>query len=325
MSRTPDSLVRAAGNSERRVIIKLNKLLTITAPSMTPVIEKTPQPEATLIGAQWAVLGWFSALLALCYWPVITRLVSQWNTDEDMSHGFFVPILAAYIAWQNRTEFLHTPAKPSWWGAPLAIYAGLQLFLATLGAELFLARTAIVLSIIGAVWFLGGTERLRVAAFPLFLLFFMVPIPAIIYNQITFPLQLLASRLAEWALMTIGIPVLREGNVLELAGQKLSVVEACSGIRSLLSLSFLSLVYGYFFEKKVWMRVILFLATVPIAILANASRVTLTGILSEIKPELAHGFFHSASGWVIFMVALLILAAFHRIADRAYRVIDARR
>jgi exosortase len=161
-------------------------------------------------------------------------------------------------------------------------------------------------------------------AFPLFLLFFMLPIPAIIYNQITFPLQLLASRLAEWSLMFIGIPVLREGNILELAGQKLSVVEACSGIRSLLTLSFLSLVYGYFFERKIWMRVLLFVATVPIAILANASRVTLTGILSEIKPELAHGFFHSASGWVIFMVALMILAVLHQMTDRFYRVIRAR-
>src|SRR5439155_17159153 len=137
-------------------------------------------------------------------------------------------------------------------------------------------------------------------AFPLFVLFFMVPIPAVIYNQITFPLQSLASRSAEWALMAIGIPVLREGNILELAGQKLSVVEACSGIRSLLTLSFLSLVYGYFFEKKIWMRAVLFVATVPIAIVANASRVTLTGILSGYNPALAHGFFHSASGWVIF-------------------------
>ncbi len=292
---------------------------------MTPVIEQSPEREASLISAQWAAIGWFAALVSICYWPVLTHMVSQWNNDEDMSHGFFVPILAAYIAWQKRTEFLSTPAQPSWWGLALVIYAGLQVFVATLGAELFLARTAIVFSIIGAVWFLGGTERLRVMAFPLFLLFFMVPIPAIIYNLITFPLQLLASRSAEWALMLIGIPVLREGNILELAGQRLSVVEACSGIRSLLSLSFLSLVYGYFFEKKIWMRVLLFVSTVPIAMLANASRVTLTGILSEIKPELAHGFFHSASGWVIFMVALLILAGFHQIVDRAYGVIHARR
>src|SRR5262245_20030315 len=285
---------------------------------MTPVIDQSPEREASMIGAQWAALVWFAALVSICYWPVLTQLVSQWNNDEDMSHGFFVPILAAYIAWQKRTELLNTPARASWWGLALVVYAGLQVFVATLGAELFLARTAIVFSIIGAVWFLGGTERLRVIAFPLFLMFFMVPIPSIIYNQVTFPLQLLASRSAEWALMFIGIPVLREGNILELAGQRLSVVEACSGIRSLLSLSFLSLVYGYFFEKKTWMRMVLFVATVPIAMLANASRVTLTGILSEIKPELAHGFFHSASGWVIFMVALLILAAFHQIVDRAY-------
>jgi exosortase len=291
---------------------------------MSPVAERTPGREASLLGAHWAALGWFTTLLAVCYWPVLTRLVSQWNTDEDMSHGFFVPILAAYIAWQNRTEFLDTPATPNWWGLALVIYASVQVFVATLGAELFLARTAIVLATIGAVWFLGGTKRLQVMAFPLFLLFFMLPIPAIIYNQITFPLQLLASRLAEWSLMFIGIPVLREGNILELAGQKLSVVEACSGIRSLLTLSFLSLVYGYFFERKTWMRLLLFVATVPIAILANASRVTLTGILSEIKPELAHGFFHSASGWVIFMVALLILAVVHQTADRFYRVIRAR-
>src|SRR5262249_23512018 len=158
-----------------------------------------------------------------------------------MSHGFFVPVLAAYIAWQKRADFMAAPVRPNWWGLVLVAYAAFQVCVATLGAELFLARTAIVLSIIGAVWFLGGDTRLQVMAFPLFLLFFMVPIPAIVYNQITFPLQLLASRLAEFALMAIGIPVLREGNILELAGQKLSVVEACSGIRSLLTLSFLSL------------------------------------------------------------------------------------
>jgi exosortase len=290
---------------------------------MTPVVDKTLDRNASSTGIPWAALGWFAALIALCYWPVLTRLVSQWNTDEDMSHGFFVPILAAYIAWQKRNDFLAEPAQPNWWGLALVIYAGFQLCVATLGAELFLARTAIVFSIIGAVWFLGGTKRLKIMAFPLFVLFFMVPIPAVIYNQITFPLQSLASRSAEWALMAIGIPVLREGNILELAGQKLSVVEACSGIRSLLTLSFLSLVYGYFFEKKTWMRVVLFIATVPIAMLANASRVTFTGILTEIKPELARGFFHSASGWIIFMVALVMLAAFHQVVDRCWRAARA--
>jgi len=292
---------------------------------MTPAAAKPVDDRNTpTFALPWVSLAWFGALLALCYWPVVVQLVSQWNNDEDMGHGFFVPVMAAYIAWQSRDKFLATPVRRNWWGLALVIYAGIQLLLATMGAELFLARTAIVFSIIGAIWFVNGTERLRVLAFPLFVLFFMVPIPAIIYNRITFPLQLLASRAAEWGLMAIGIPVLREGNVLELAGQKLSVVEACSGIRSLLTLSFLALVYGYFFEKKGWMRVLLFFATVPIAILANASRVTLTGILAEYKPELAHGFFHSASGWVIFMVALVILAIFHQIANRASRMLHAR-
>src|SRR5579872_4396797 len=268
---------------------------------MTPAADIPVRRDPSSSGVPWMALGWFAALIALCYWPVMVRLVTQWNNDDDMGHGFFVPILAAYIAWQKKDEFLAQPAKPNWLGLLLVIYAGLQLCVATLGAELFLARTAIVLSIIGAVLFLGGMKRLRIMAFPLFMLFFMVPIPAIIYNQVTFPLQLLASRVAESTLMAIGIPVLREGNILELAGEKLSVVDACSGIRSLLSLSFLSLVYGYFFERKTWLRVILFVATVPIAMLANASRVTLTGILADYRPEYAHGFMHSASGMVIFI------------------------
>jgi exosortase len=135
----------------------------------------------------------------------------------------------------------------------------------------------------------------------------------VIYNRITFPLQILASQLADGALTVLSVPVLREGNILELPNQRLSVVEACSGIRSLLSLTFLALVYGYFFERRWWLRVTLFLATVPIAIVANGSRVTLTGVLTQVKPELAEGFFHTASGWVIFMVALVILIAFHRL------------
>jgi exosortase len=161
---------------------------------------------------------------------------------------------------------------------------------------------------------------LRALAFPLFLLFFMIPIPTVVYNSLTFPLQILASRVSTQALDMMQIPVLREGNVLELAQQRLSVVEACSGIRSLLSLTFLSLVYGYFFESQFWMRVVLFLSTIPIAIVANASRVTLTGVLTEYKPELAEGFFHTASGWVIFMVALGIMIVLHQVLSWGYRM-----
>lgn len=242
-----------------------------------------------------------------------------------MGHGFFVPIIAAYIAWLKRDEIANLPARPNWWGLAIVIYGAFQMYIATLGAELFLARTSFVISIIGMVLLLGGREYLRVFAFPLFLLFFMVPIPAIIYNRITFPLQIYASEAADSVLGLLGYAVLREGNILELPSQRLSVVEACSGIRSLLSLSFLALVYGYFFEKKTWVRVALFLSTIPIAMIANAARVTLTGILSEIKPELAEGFFHEFSGWVIFMIALAIMVGLHQLVIRSLKVINARR
>jgi exosortase len=273
----------------------------------------------------WLVLAWLGALLVFSYAPVLWRLVEQWNSDPDMGHGFFVPVVAGFIVWQNRRELLALTPSPNWWGLAVVLYGALQLYVATLGAELFLARTAFVISVIGIVLLLGGTGYVRLLAFPLFLLFFMIPVPTVVYNSITFPLQILASRVSTEALSLMQIPVLREGNVLELAQQKLSVVEACSGIRSLLSLTFLSLVYGYFFESKIWMRVVLFLSTIPIAIVANASRVTLTGVLTEYKPELAEGFFHTASGWVIFMVALAILIALHQILNGGYRLLHARR
>jgi exosortase len=162
-------------------------------------------------------------------------------------------------------------------------------------------------------------------AFPLFLLLFMIRIPLFIYSQITFPLQIFASQLAAGTLSVFGIPVMREGNVLELANQKLSVVEACSGIRSLISLSFLSLVYGYFFERKTAIRVILLLASIPIAIVCNAARITMTGILSQYKPEFAEGVYHSFEGWVMFMAALCLLILLHQILSRLYVPIYTRK
>ena len=292
---------------------------------MTPVLTGTESAPKNATTFSWATIGWVAALLAACYGPVLLKLVNQWTYDPDMGHGFFVPVIAAGVAWHKRNQIADKIAKPNWWGLALMVWAGLQLYIATLGAELFLARTSFVLSIIGAVLLLGGTEYLRVFAFPLFLLFFMVPIPAVIYNQITFPLQILASQVAEVAIGLLQIPVIREGNVLNLPQQSLNVVEACSGIRSLLTLTFLSLVYGYVFERRTWVRVVLFFSTIPIAIAANAGRVTLTGVASEINPDLAEGWFHEAQGAVIFMIALAILVAFHQALRRGYLFVERRR
>ena len=227
----------------------------------TAPVEKTQLP--------WTAMLWFGILLIACYAPVLYGLVHQWATDEDMGHGFFVPAVAGFIAWRRRAELAAIKPIPNYWGLALVIFGAIQMMLGTLGAQLFVARTAFLISLVGAVLFLGGTRTLKILAFPLFLMIFMFPIPAIIYARITLPLQLFASSVAETVLNFIGTPVLRDGNVLELAnGQRLSVVEACSGIRSLLSLSFLSLIYAYFFDHKVWMRWVLLVATVPIAIAA---------------------------------------------------------
>ncbi len=273
----------------------------------------------------WGPLAWFFLLVAICYFPMLQALIAQWSFDEDMGHGFFVPVIAAYIAWQERAVLLAQPLRPSFWGIPVLVWGAIQLTIGNLGAELFLQRTALIVTIVGAIWLVCGTRILRLLAFPLALLIFMVPIPAVIYNQITFPLQLFASTVAEITLNLIGIPALREGNVLELANNKLSVIEACSGIRSLLSLTFLSLVYGYFFDQKAWMRPVLLIGVIPIAIIANAARVTITGVISEYDKELAQGVFHSLEGWVIFMIAFVMLGVLHQTVNWLHRTVTKAR
>lgn len=292
---------------------------------MTPTITESNSTPLARSPFSWGTISWVSILLAICYAPILASLARQWNNDPDMGHGFFVPVIAGYIAWQKRDKLAELVPSPNWWGLALMIWSGLQLYLATLGAELFLARTSFVISIAGAVLLLGGTQYLKTFGFSIFLLFFMVPIPAVIYNQITFPLQLIASSAAERAIDLLQIPVYREGNVLFLPQQTLNVVEACSGIRSLLTLTFLSLVYGYFFEKRTWVRILLFCSTIPIAIVANAGRVTITGVVSQINPELAEGWFHEAQGWVIFMIALAILIALHQLITRTTNLIERRK
>ncbi|MCC6586488.1 MAG: exosortase [Bryobacterales bacterium] len=277
-----------------------------------------PVADLRLNAIPWMKIAWAAALLALCFGDVLFDMAKEWYTDDDMSHGFFVPVVAGYVAWQRRDKILSLPMESNPFGIVLIIWGGLQLILGTIGAEMFVSRTAFLVSLIGVLLYLGGTRLVRELAFPLFLLVFMIRIPAIIYKQITFPLQLFASEVAEKSLSLLGIPVLREGNILELADHKLSVVEACSGIRSLLSLSFLSLIYAYFFDTKIWMRAALLIATIPIAVAANAFRVTLTGIVSDWKREFAEGFFHSMEGWVVFLVAFVILIATHQILNRAY-------
>jgi len=250
---------------------------------------------------------------------VLVNMVTEWAGVEEMGHGFFVPFVAGYVIWQDRERILAKPVKPCYPAAILILWGFFQMVLGFLGADFFVTRTAFLIVLVGVIWTLAGTAVVRALLFPLCILLFMIRIPLFVYQQLTFPLQIFASKVATGMLMLSGIPVLRDGNVLELPSQRLEVIEACSGIRSLLSLTFLSLTYAYIFDGRRWMRPVLFLCAIPIAIGANAFRITLTGILSEYNKALAEGFFHSFEGWLLFMVALVGLVTTHRLICRFWR------
>jgi exosortase len=254
------------------------------------------------------------SLVVLLYGSVLKGMILQWWYDPDYSHGFFVPLFSGFILWQQRERWLTTSIKPSNFGFVVMLGAVGLLVVGSLGAELFTSRFSLLALLAGMILFLLGWSVLRAVSFPLGFLILMIPIPVIIYNQITFPLQLLASRLASSFLELAGVPVLRDGNVLVMSNYSLEVVEACSGIRSLMSLTALAIAYGYLTEPRWWVRYLLVVLMVPIAIAANAIRITGAGMLAHrFGPTAAEGFLHGFSGWVIFLVALLLMFVSHRI------------
>lgn len=252
--------------------------------------------------------------LGLVFWQVFVRLVDAWWVDGNYSHGFLIVPIALYFVWERRANLIAAAPKPSILGLVL-ILGGLAVLLAGLwGSELFLSRIALLPVIAGIVLFLFGWNHLRILAFPIAFLFLMIPIPAIIFNQIAFPLQLLASKTGEWAISAVGIPVLREGNLLHLAHTTLEVAEACSGIRSLVSLITLGVVYGYFIDPRSWVRMLIVASAIPVAILANGARVAGTGMAAQwIGPEAADGFFHEFSGWIVFLFAFAMILILQRV------------
>ena len=253
----------------------------------------------------------------LLYGPVLIRLVDDWLNDDNYSHGLLVIPLAAYFAWERRERLAATPERPARLG--LLVIAGSLGLLAAglLGAELFLTRVSLVAVLAGATLFLRGWAALRVVWFPLAFLLLMIPIPAILFNQIAFPLQLIASQVGQAGLQLAGIPVLREGNVIVLAHTTLEVAEACSGIRSLISLLTLGIIYGYFIDPRGSVRTLIALSTVPIAVITNGARVAGTGIAAHYYGAgAAEGFFHTFSGWLVFVVAFVLLLALGRVLLR---------
>jgi exosortase len=241
-------------------------------------------------------------------------MFAQWWTDEDMSHGFAVPLVVAWIVWRERARWLALPPSPSWWGFFFLAAAAAMQTISSLGLGLFASSVAFLISIVGAVLCLGGFGFLRVWAFPLALSLFMLPKLAIVYNQTTLPLQLLASRLATTVLSAVGYRVIRDGVILDVGGHRVSVVEACSGVRYLLSLAFIAVVFAYLADVKPWMRSLLLVAAVPIAIVANAVRVA----VSAAVPALDSGTPHEVAGWGVFVLCLGLMLLVHRLFNSIY-------
>jgi exosortase len=264
-----------------------------------------------------AALVILGAATLTVYFPVLASLVQQWASDENYSHGFLVVPFAIFFAWRVRRELASAERQPHALGLALVAGSTLVFVAGRLAAELFLTRVSLLGLMAGSVLFLWGPAHLRRLAFPLALLLFAIPLPALILNQIAFPLQLLASRAGEAVVSGAGIPILREGNVLFLPDTTLEVVEACSGIRSLASMLTLALILGKLTEPRPWARAALVVLTIPVAIAANAARVAGTGLAAAwIGPQAAEGFFHTFSGWLVFVVALCVLLACGRVLRR---------
>lgn len=256
-------------------------------------------------------------LLVLLYASVLEGLVSQWWSDPDYSHGFLVPVFSGFVLWLQRERWSKRETKPSNLGLLVMLAAVGLLLVGSLGAELFISRFSLLVLLAGMILFLAGWGAFRAVSFPLAFLLLMIPIPVIVYNEITFPLQLLASRFATFWLELVQVPVLREGNVLVLPNYTLEVVEACSGIRSLMTLVTLAVAYGYLMEPRRWVRYVLVLLTVPSAIVCNALRIMGAGVLTyRFSPKAAEGFLHEFSGWVIFVTALFLMFGCHWVLRR---------
>jgi exosortase len=285
------------------------------SPRMPTKSDVLPTRAAALSGQRYsaAVLAAIVVAVSYTYSNVALALIAQWADDQNYSHGFLIPPLAALFAWKRRAALAALRPEPTSWG--LVVVAGSLVLLAAgvAAAELFVARASFVGLVAGSILFLYGRAHLRVLAFPIGFLLLMIPPPEIIFSQIALPLQLFASRVGELALRTSGVPVLRDGNVLELVGMRLEVAEACSGIRSIVALLAFALVIGELACSTAhrWM---LAASTIPIAIVANAGRVAVTGLAAhQWGPAAAEGLLHATSGMVVFGLAVGALV----LVDRA--------
>src|SRR5262249_47106063 len=219
-------------------------------------------------------------------------------------------VVAAAIAWQRRGRFAdavdaHAPASAGF----TILLCGLLIYLVgAFGADVFLTRVSFVVVVTGALCLLTGTRATRTMTAPLAFLLMAVPLPSLIVNAITLPLQLVASNIAERTLMLSSVPVFRDGNLLTLPSATLEVAEACSGLRSIVSLAAIGAMLAWAGDQSLWRRAAIVMLTLPIAIVMNGLRIAATGIACETwGPHVASGGWHTFTGWVTFVVSTFLL------------------
>lgn len=268
----------------------------------------------------------FIVLTLGIYFPILRNMVHHWSIVEDYQHGFIIVPLAFFFAYERRWDLEDAPVKGSWLGLIPMLIGLTSLTIGRLGTELMTMRSGFVLTLIGLVLLLLGREIFKILAFPLLFLFLMVPLPQSLVNTIAFPLQLIAAKSAVWSLQELGLPALVEGNIIHLAHTQLFVADACSGLRSLMALITLGVVFSYFFNRGAfWTKLFLVGSTIPIAIFVNAFRVAITGFLAHrFGEEAAGGVIHDFQGIFTFGLAFMILLGVGRLIDLAYQAVGAR-
>jgi exosortase len=249
-------------------------------------------------------------LFTILYYDIILLMASTWEHDPNYSHGFLIPFISLYLLWERKDILKNIEVKSCFWGLPILVFGLFVLVIGLVGAEYFTMRFSMLIVITGLVLFLGGVKVLKAVALPLGYLVFMIPLPYIVYDSMAFPLKLFAAKNAVIMLQAMGVSVFREGNIIYLASTTLEVADACSGIRSLISLLALGVALAYFTHKSWVRRIGVVILAVPIAIFVNVMRIVITGALAHfIDPELATGFFHEFSGFLMFGVAMAMLVA----------------
>lgn len=247
-------------------------------------------------------------VLLVVYLPALVDLIQDWYHDDNYSHGFLIPVVVAWLLWNRRQTLGLIPICPDRRGLALVGLGAVMFVLANGAAEYFTLRLSLVVTLAGLVWLLAGAAFFRQVLFELTLLLFMIPIPYVIYYAVAFPLQLLASKMTATILGAVGATVVREGNVIRLAGTSLEVAEACSGLRSLVSLLALGFIWSHLSQRRTLAKVLLFVSTVPIAIIANVVRVLLMAVAAYgFEAAITQEPLHTIFGLVVFIVAMVLL------------------